>query len=210
MRRLIDPPEVRAELVGWVALVGVVISLLITALLARAQGESLNVRGAYLHVVTDVAAFVGTGVAAGLILLTGWDRFDPIASMLVAGLLLWGSYGLLRKSPSSRNPPDQPFPDRPRGRDATPSQIAASSPMMIQPCVAVTPSLPSVVWAFEAPSGTATRRRFRLRESRAAGAVSALSPGVGGGTVERRAPDPGSRGTRHPRRAPVPRDRRPR
>ena len=98
VRRLIDPPDVRAELVGWVALVGVVISLAITALLARAQGESLNVRGAYLHVVTDVAAFVGTGVAAGLILLTGWDRFDPIASMLVAGLLLWGSYGLLKES----------------------------------------------------------------------------------------------------------------
>lgn len=98
VRRLFDPPEVRAELVGWVALVGVVISLVIAALLARAQGESLNVRGAYLHVVTDVAAFVGTGVAAGLILLTGWDRFDPIASMLVAGLLLWGSYGLLKES----------------------------------------------------------------------------------------------------------------
>ncbi len=48
--------------------------------------------------LADVAAFVGTGIAAGLILLTGWDRFDPIASMLVAGLLLWGSYGRLKES----------------------------------------------------------------------------------------------------------------
>jgi cobalt-zinc-cadmium efflux system protein len=96
--RLIDPPEVRADIVGWVALAGVAISLVIALLLARAQGESLNVRAAYLHVITDVAAFAATGVAAGLILLTGWDRFDPIASMLVAGLLLWASYGLLKES----------------------------------------------------------------------------------------------------------------
>jgi cobalt-zinc-cadmium efflux system protein len=96
--RLIDPPEVQAELVGWVALAGVAISVLVALLLARAQGESLNVRAAYLHVITDVAAFAATGVAAGLILLTGWDRFDPIASMLVAGLLLWASYGLLKES----------------------------------------------------------------------------------------------------------------
>jgi cobalt-zinc-cadmium efflux system protein len=96
--RLIDPPEVQAEIVGWVAVAGVAISIVVALLLARAQGESLNVRAAYLHVITDVAAFVATGVAAGLILLTGWDRFDPIASMLVAGLLLWASYGLLKES----------------------------------------------------------------------------------------------------------------
>jgi cobalt-zinc-cadmium efflux system protein len=98
IRRLIDPPEVDAALVGWVALAGVGMSLLVTALLARGQRESLNVRAAFLHVATDVAAFVATGVAALLILVTGWDRFDPIASMLVAGLLLWGAYGLLRES----------------------------------------------------------------------------------------------------------------
>jgi cobalt-zinc-cadmium efflux system protein len=98
IRRLVDPPEVRAELVGFVALGGVVVSLVISALLARAQGESLNVRAAYLHVVTDVAAFVGTGIAAGLIVATGWDRFDPVASMLVAGLLARGSYVLLKET----------------------------------------------------------------------------------------------------------------
>jgi cobalt-zinc-cadmium efflux system protein len=98
VRRLIDPPEVDAALVGWVALAGVAVSLFVTVLLAPGRRESLNVRAAFLHVATDVAAFVATGIAALLILLTGWDRFDPIASMLVACLLLWGSYGLLSES----------------------------------------------------------------------------------------------------------------
>jgi cobalt-zinc-cadmium efflux system protein len=98
VRRLIDPPEVRAELVGWVALAGVLVSIAISVLLSRAQDESLNIRAAYLHVVLDVVAFAGTGIAAALIVLTGWDRFDPIASMLIAVLLARGSYVLLRET----------------------------------------------------------------------------------------------------------------
>lgn len=97
-RRLADPPEVDAVLVGPVAAAGIAVNLFVVALLARAERQSLNVRGAYLHVVTDLAAFVGTGAAAGLILLTGWDRFDPVASLLVAGLMLASAWSLLRES----------------------------------------------------------------------------------------------------------------
>ena len=67
-------------------------------MLARASRESLNVRGAFLHVATDAAAFAGTAVAGLLILWTGWDRFDPIASLLVAGLMFWSSASLVRES----------------------------------------------------------------------------------------------------------------
>jgi cobalt-zinc-cadmium efflux system protein len=56
------------------------------------------VRGAFVHVLNDLAAFVGTAVAGGLILATGWDRFDPIASLFVAALIAWSSWGLLRDS----------------------------------------------------------------------------------------------------------------
>src|SRR2546426_653172 len=66
--------------------------------LARASRESLNVRGAFLHVLTDVAAFGAAALAGGLILATGWDRFDPIASLAVAALMLWSSLQLLRES----------------------------------------------------------------------------------------------------------------
>ena len=98
VRRLADPPEVDAAVVGVVALAGVVVNLGVVALLARAERKSLNVRGAYLHIVTDLAAFAGTAVAAALILLTGWDRFDAVASLLVAGLMLWAAWSLLRES----------------------------------------------------------------------------------------------------------------
>src|SRR5207253_3031814 len=52
----------------------------------------------FLHVVTDLAAFAGTALAGGLVLATGWDRFDPIASLLVAALIFWSSFSLLRES----------------------------------------------------------------------------------------------------------------
>jgi cobalt-zinc-cadmium efflux system protein len=56
------------------------------------------VRGAFLHVATDLAAFVGTAVAGALVLATGWSRFDPIAGLIVAVLLLRSSWSLLRDS----------------------------------------------------------------------------------------------------------------
>jgi cobalt-zinc-cadmium efflux system protein len=98
IRRLVSPPEVDAAVVGVVALAGIAVNLIVVALLARAERQSLNVRGAYLHIVTDLAAFVGTAVAAGLILLTGWDRFDPLASLLVAALMFAAAWSLLRES----------------------------------------------------------------------------------------------------------------
>jgi cobalt-zinc-cadmium efflux system protein len=98
VRRLVDPHEVRGGLVLGVALAGVAVNLLATGVLARGSRESLNVRGAFLHVATDVAAFAGTAAAGGLILATGWDRFDPIASLAVSVLVLWSAYRLLREA----------------------------------------------------------------------------------------------------------------
>ena len=114
VRRLVSPPDVDATVVGIVATAGIAVNLVVVALLARAQRQSLNVRGAYLHIVTDLAAFVGTGIAAALILLTGWNRFDALASLLVAALMLAAAWTLLRESgriflegaPSSAPPAD--------------------------------------------------------------------------------------------------------
>ena len=98
VRRLIDPPEVEGTIVLVVALVGIAVNLAATSMLARASRSSINVRGAFVHVLNDLAAFVGTAVAGALILATGWDRFDPIASLVVAALIAWSSGGLLRES----------------------------------------------------------------------------------------------------------------
>jgi cobalt-zinc-cadmium efflux system protein len=98
VHRLIDPQDVRGGLVLAVALGGALVSLIASVVLARASRESLNVRGAFLHVATDVAAFGAAAVAGGLILATGWNRLDPIASLAVAALMVWSSAQLLRDS----------------------------------------------------------------------------------------------------------------
>ncbi len=98
VRRLISPPTVHGGIVLAVALVGVAVNLAATLVLAGADRTSLNMRGAFIHVATDLVAFVGTAIAGALVLLTGWNRFDPIASLLVAALMVRASWSLLRES----------------------------------------------------------------------------------------------------------------
>ncbi len=64
----------------------------------RPTASRLNVEGSFQHIVTDLYAFIGSAIAAGVILATGFARADAIASLLVAGLMLHSSYGLLRDS----------------------------------------------------------------------------------------------------------------
>jgi len=98
VRRLITPPTVEARLILAVAVVGVIVNLIATWVLAKANRQSLNVEGSFQHIVTDLYAFIGTGIAAIVILVTGFQRADPIASLFVAALMLRASYGLLRAS----------------------------------------------------------------------------------------------------------------
>jgi cobalt-zinc-cadmium efflux system protein len=98
VRRLVSPPVVHGGIVVGVALAGVAVNLAATMVLSGADRRSLNVRGAFLHVATDLAAFVGTAIAGALVLVTGWNRFDPIASLLVALLMVRASWSLLRES----------------------------------------------------------------------------------------------------------------
>ncbi|WP_265445572.1 cation diffusion facilitator family transporter [Flexivirga meconopsidis] len=98
IRRLINPPEVEGGAVLIVALVGVAVNIGAAWLIARANRTSLNVEGAYQHILTDLYGFIGTVVAGIVILLTGWTRADPIASLIVVGLMLYAAWGLLRES----------------------------------------------------------------------------------------------------------------
>jgi cobalt-zinc-cadmium efflux system protein len=95
--RLVSPPDVSAWPVLALAIAGVVVNLIATRTLAgRSDGRrSLNVEGSYRHILTDLYGFIATGVAAIVILATGFDRADPIASLLIAGLMLHAAYGLL-------------------------------------------------------------------------------------------------------------------
>src|SRR3954449_11313973 len=96
--RLIHPHDVDAGLVLVVALVGIPVNLLATWVLSRAERRSVNVEGAFRHVLTDLYAFIATAIAAIVILATGFDRADPIAALLVAALMVHAAWGLLRAS----------------------------------------------------------------------------------------------------------------
>jgi cobalt-zinc-cadmium efflux system protein len=98
IHRLVEAPLVHAGLVLGVALAGVVVNLMATWTLAGADRRSLNIEGSFQHVLVDLYAFIGTAAAAGVILATGFQRADAIASLLVAALMLRSAYGLLTAS----------------------------------------------------------------------------------------------------------------
>lgn len=94
--RVLSSPHVDATVMLVVALIGIVVNLLATWQLAKANRQSLNVEGSFQHILTDLFAFIGTAIAAVVILGTGFQRADPIASFLVAALMLRAAYGLIR------------------------------------------------------------------------------------------------------------------
>jgi cobalt-zinc-cadmium efflux system protein len=96
IRRLIAPPEVEGKLVLVVALIGIVVNIAATWLLGKADRSSLNVEGAYQHILNDLFAFIATAVSGLVILVTGFTRADAIATVIVAILMLKAGYGLIR------------------------------------------------------------------------------------------------------------------
>lgn len=98
VRRLADPPEVAGGAVVVVALVGCVVNVVAVAMLARANRSSLNVEGAYQHVLTDLYGFIGTAIAGVVIMTTGWMPADTVATLLVVALMVHAAWGLLRQS----------------------------------------------------------------------------------------------------------------
>ncbi len=96
VRRLAAPPGVDGAVVLVVGIVGAAANVAAAAALARAQRQSLNVAGARAHVLTDLYASLAAAAAGGVILTTGFDRADAVASLLVAALMLRSGWGLLR------------------------------------------------------------------------------------------------------------------
>jgi cobalt-zinc-cadmium efflux system protein len=96
--RLLHPTSVDGLVVLVVALTGAVVDLAATLELARASRTSLNVRGAFVHMVTDLYTFAGTAVAGLVIMLTGFRRADALASLVVVALMAKAAWCLLRDS----------------------------------------------------------------------------------------------------------------
>jgi len=98
VRRFLDPPDVEGALVLVTAIAGIAVNLAATWLLSRADRTSLNVEGAFQHVLNDLYAFIATGIAGLVILLTGWARADAVAAAVVAALMAKAGWGLVSSS----------------------------------------------------------------------------------------------------------------
>ena len=98
IRRIFHPPNVHGGAVTVMALIGIVVNLVAVWVLAKANRTSLNIAGAYKHILTDLYAFIGTAVAGIVILTTGFDQADTIASLIVVALMVHAAWGLLRDS----------------------------------------------------------------------------------------------------------------
>ena len=98
IRRFSEPQPVASVTVMVVAALAVVVNGLSAWLLSRGSKSDINVRGAFLHMLGDAGVSVAVIAAAGGIMLTGWQWLDPVASLLIAAVILWGTWGVLRES----------------------------------------------------------------------------------------------------------------
>ncbi len=98
IRRLIEPPPVAGALVLVTALVGVVVNVAATWCLSKANRSSLNIEGAFQHLLTDLYGFVATAIAGVIVLSTGFARADAIATLIVVALMIRAGVGLVRES----------------------------------------------------------------------------------------------------------------
>jgi cobalt-zinc-cadmium efflux system protein len=96
VQRLVHPTSVHGGVLIVVASVGVGVNVAASVILSRANRTSLNIQGAYRHILTDLYGFIGTVVAGIIIVTTGFSRADSIASLIVVGLMVKAAVQLLR------------------------------------------------------------------------------------------------------------------
>jgi cobalt-zinc-cadmium efflux system protein len=96
--RLGDPPTIQSGPMLVVAIIGLLVNVVAAWLLHREHSHSLNMRGAFLHVIGDLLGSVGAIIAAILMMTTGWYLADPIVSFLVAALIVFSAFKLIRRS----------------------------------------------------------------------------------------------------------------
>lgn len=96
--RMANPPEVRGTLMLIVAIIGLVVNIAGALVLVKHHETSLNIRGAYLHIIGDAVSSIGVIIGGIVIAYTGWYLIDPILSILIALGIIAGAVGLVRES----------------------------------------------------------------------------------------------------------------
>jgi cobalt-zinc-cadmium efflux system protein len=97
-QRLLAPSVVDGQIVIWVALAGVCVNGATALFFFRDRAHDLNVRGAYLHMAADALVSLGVAISGYVILRSGWNWLDPLASITILVVILVGTWRLLRDS----------------------------------------------------------------------------------------------------------------
>ena len=98
LHRIQQPPEVKSLEMLIIAFLGLIANGSAAVALSRSRDESLNVKGAFLHVVTDTLGSIGAISAGSIMVFTGWYQADPIISMMIGVLIFYSSGKLIRDS----------------------------------------------------------------------------------------------------------------
>ena len=98
IRRFGDPTPVAGGTVIWVAALGIAINTATALLFMSGRKGDLNVKGAFMHMAADAAVSAGVVVAGFAILYTGWHWLDPVTSLVINAIIVWGTWALLRDS----------------------------------------------------------------------------------------------------------------
>ena len=98
LQRFWTPAPIAAGTVIIVAAIGIAINLGTALMFMSGRKEDINIRGAYLHMAADAAVSAGVVVAGFIMLATGWTWIDPLVSLIIAAIIVWGTWSLLRDS----------------------------------------------------------------------------------------------------------------
>ncbi len=97
-RRLLAPPEVKADVLIGVGVVAIIVNLVTARLVKRGSEHDLNLRSAYVHLLSDVLSTIGAVAAGIIILFTGLNWLDPLVGILIGLLILWNAWGILHEA----------------------------------------------------------------------------------------------------------------
>lgn len=95
-QRIAAPVAVGGETVVAIAAAGIVVNGLSAWLLMSGQRDDLNIRGAFLHMIADAGVSLGVVITGVIIIFTGWTIADPLISLVIAAVIVWSTWGLMR------------------------------------------------------------------------------------------------------------------
>ena len=98
IRRFGDPTDVAGKTVIWVSAIGIAINTATALMFMSGRKGDLNIRGAFMHMAADAGISAGVVIAGFAILLTGYHWIDPVVSLAISAVIIWGTWGLLRDS----------------------------------------------------------------------------------------------------------------